>query len=73
MKHRLNTLKITGLLIAGMFFLITFFSCQKIEKVSPIPEITFKSFTVTDAYDTLGITRLNWANWSFHLLTGMTI
>ncbi len=53
MKRRLNTLKITGFLIAGMFFLITFFSCQKIEKVSTIPEINFKSFTVTNAYDTL--------------------
>ena len=54
MKCRINTLKITSFLITGMFFLVTFFSCQKIEKVSPVPEINFKSFTVTDAYDTLG-------------------
>ncbi len=54
MKRNVNALKITGFLVTGMFFLIAFFSCQKIVKVSPVPEIDFKSFKVSDATDTLG-------------------
>ena len=53
MKRRMNTLSTAGLLITGMFFMISFFSCQKIEKVSPIPAIKFKSFTITDSLDAL--------------------
>jgi hypothetical protein len=54
MKRPINALKILVLLTTGIFFLVSFYSCHKIEKVSPIPEINFKSFTITSAYDTLG-------------------
>jgi hypothetical protein len=41
-------------LIVILIFIFILDSCRKIEQVSPIPHISFKSFTVFDSIDPLG-------------------
>ncbi|UCG27830.1 MAG: hypothetical protein JSV24_00295 [Bacteroidales bacterium] len=46
--------KITGILILTGSVLFVILSCQKIESLSEIPYIEFKSFTIRDTVDLLG-------------------
>jgi hypothetical protein len=47
-------MKLTKYLIVILIFMIILNSCRKIQQVSPVPHIVFKSFTVFDSIDPLG-------------------